>query len=458
MLHLLRGTLLPPHALHCTFVSTNIITEKHRPQISVRAVPPSLLFSSAAPSHVNLLRNNVPGHHGWDSLSKDYQLLYTCELRGLRLGLDRYMLHRQANSSELSEAINSMFAWYRNSDVCYAYLDDVRTNEHDRFRNSEWFMRGWTLQELLAPTEVVFFDEDWNYIGTRGGLADKISEVTRIPRDVLLDSSKITKCSVAQRMSWAADRRTTMEEDRAYSLMGLFGIYMPAIYGERKYAFIRLQEEIMRHYNDQSIFSWNTKSGRATAHGPLAPSPSNSDRRLQPEKIHVEHSPPPSSILFDFTSRNRLVFHIPHQVISNLDVKGLAPERLWTKGQNGGMNLTITGLRDVCCGTAIFQDRRTKAAFAIILGANRVGEDDSRVAWVDIASVAYDDTVAVSHTVSKAFGTYNIEAMIKLNPIQESLWYTVSIRRRMISPRHSIEQRNVVSSFRDRKYQQALRC
>jgi hypothetical protein len=165
------------------------------------------------------------------------------------------------NPSELSEAINSMFNWYKEAKVCYAYLVDVPSNEDpsqagSRFRKSRWFTRGWTLQELLAPQSVVFFASDWKRIGRKKGLAPTIEEVTRIPQKFLLGADLDT-ATVAQRMSWAARRKTKKEEDIAYCLWGIFGVNMPLIYGEReKGAFRRLQLEILKSSDDTSIFAW----------------------------------------------------------------------------------------------------------------------------------------------------------------------------------------------------------
>ncbi|KAI5984784.1 heterokaryon incompatibility protein-domain-containing protein, partial [Pisolithus marmoratus] len=170
------------------------------------------------------------------------------------------------SSSELSEAINAMYRWYQNAQVCYAYLNDVDESvfptEHDnsKFAKSkgrpEWFMRGWTLQELIAPKQVEFFNKDWVPIGNKQYLAPVLTDITDIPRDVLTHGLAGKRLSVAQIMSWAAYRKTTREEDRAYSLMGLFGVNMPMLYGEGKKAFRRLQLEIIKETGDHSIFAW----------------------------------------------------------------------------------------------------------------------------------------------------------------------------------------------------------
>lgn len=178
----------------------------------------------------------------------------------------------KTSSSELSEAINSMYAWYANTTICYAYLYDIFDSIEDSdvtagpawedrptFRSSKWFTRGWTLQELIAPPYLVFLSASWSVIGTKQTLANTIEEVTGIPHDILVHACSLSDMSVARRMSWASKRETTREEDRAYSLMGIFGIHMPTIYGEGRNSFFRLQEEILKRSPDQTIFAWGTR-------------------------------------------------------------------------------------------------------------------------------------------------------------------------------------------------------
>lgn len=171
----------------------------------------------------------------------------------------------KSSSAELTEAINSMFKWYRGAGVCYAFLSDVSKAEFDStFSKSRWFTRGWTLQELIAPDDVVFFDRDWQDLGTKRNHHSLISNITGINVDVLSGVKRsrspwddgIEQFSVAQRMSWASGRETTRVEDEAYCLLGIFNINMPMLYGEGSRAFIRLQEEIIRRYDDDSILAW----------------------------------------------------------------------------------------------------------------------------------------------------------------------------------------------------------
>ena len=172
----------------------------------------------------------------------------------------------KTSSAELTEAINSMFRWYRNSTVCYAYLADVSASKSTsvvlkdvvvkQLEHSRWFRRGWTLQELIAPSNVVFYSKYWNRLGTKSGLSSIISSITKIQQP-FLNSENLPSASIAQKMSWASHRETSRPEDMAYCLLGIFDVNMPLIYGEGKNAFQRLQDEIMDAYpHDFTIFAW----------------------------------------------------------------------------------------------------------------------------------------------------------------------------------------------------------
>jgi hypothetical protein len=158
-----------------------------------------------------------------------------------------------------------MYRWYKNACVCYAYLSDQPNNAcgfrlpsstYFKQETSRWFTRGWTLQELLAPSVIEFYAADWTEIGTKATLSEEISRICGIRFEVL-NGQQLTRCNVAERMSWAAHRKTSRAEDRAYSLMGLFNVNMPLLYGEGGVrAFLRLQEEILRTDEDYTIFVW----------------------------------------------------------------------------------------------------------------------------------------------------------------------------------------------------------
>jgi hypothetical protein len=167
----------------------------------------------------------------------------------------------KTNNVELSEAINSMFQWYKRAGICFAYLADVPASLDPfdvdlLFSLSKWFTRGWTLQELLAPSKVKFLADDWTEIGCRIAFASLISRITGIPSGFLLGED-LEHASVAMRLSWISCRETTKAEDIVYCLLGIFDIQMPLLYGEgEEGAFRRLQQEIMKTSDDQSIFAW----------------------------------------------------------------------------------------------------------------------------------------------------------------------------------------------------------
>ncbi|KAK3363988.1 beta transducin-like protein HET-E2C [Lasiosphaeria hispida] len=160
----------------------------------------------------------------------------------------------KSNSTELQEAIISMFRWYHNAAKCYAYLADVSTSAHDvdksmweaAFRASRWFTRGWTLQELIAPTSVEFFSREEVRLGDRTSLERVIHDMTGIPLKALRGGLP-SDFGVHERMAWIEKRKTTREEDRAYSLFGIFDVQLPLLYGEgEQRAFRRLREEIIK--------------------------------------------------------------------------------------------------------------------------------------------------------------------------------------------------------------------
>ena len=177
----------------------------------------------------------------------------------------------KTSSAELSEAINSMHQWYQGADVCYAYLNDVKPagtedpmHPRSSFRQSRWFTRGWTLQELIAPRQVEFLTGDWSYLGNKNessAFTNLLHEITGVQHGVLTGEDSLADISIASRMRWAAFRETTRVEDIAYCLLGLFDVNMPLLYGEGTKAFIRLQEAILLKDDDQSLFAWYTDDG-----------------------------------------------------------------------------------------------------------------------------------------------------------------------------------------------------
>ncbi|KAF4912493.1 Vegetative incompatibility protein HET-E-1 [Colletotrichum fructicola] len=171
----------------------------------------------------------------------------------------------KSSSAELSEAINSMFRWYQSSKVCFAYLADVHDDANssafpESFTASRWFTRGWTLQELVAPKNIVFYNAVWEQLGYKETLAMMLTSITGIDSNILFNKVSPKKIPVATRMSWASKRQTTRLEDAAYCLLGLFDINMPLLYGEGQRAFARLQSEILQETNDLSLLAWTSET------------------------------------------------------------------------------------------------------------------------------------------------------------------------------------------------------
>ncbi|KAK5715277.1 hypothetical protein LTR17_016878 [Elasticomyces elasticus] len=206
----------------------------------------------------------------------------------------------KSNSTELSEAINSMFAWYQGAAVCYVHMADVTIlsawwddreaedleikrlaetfsmrptvkfdstilmNRWDppvpappvSFSNSRYFRRGWTLQEMLAPRSVHFYAYDWQFLGALYPMRLVVADITGIPAVVLGREVALEDCSIAQRLSWAAERETQKVEDMAYALLGILGVHLSLNYGEGMHAFVRLQEEILNRVDELSVLAW----------------------------------------------------------------------------------------------------------------------------------------------------------------------------------------------------------
>jgi hypothetical protein len=174
---------------------------------------------------------------------------------------------------ELQTAINSMFRYYQRASKCYVHLSDVQipdevidvqdvqTMWNGAFRRSRWFTRGWTLQELLAPTTVEFFSKNGQLLGSKVSLEQEIHEITNIPIEALRGQS-LSTFDVDERMSWVAKRMTTYKEDKVYCLLGIFGVFLPVIYGEGEaYAILRLREEIQKRQEGQGTASLHDLAG-----------------------------------------------------------------------------------------------------------------------------------------------------------------------------------------------------
>jgi hypothetical protein len=208
-------------------------------------------------SFEDLMQGNI------EAKSAGYDKLRFCADQAAKDGLEYFWVDtcciKRESSTELQEAITTMFTWYRNADRCYAYLTDVSINSapevetntqayshswESAFRRSKWFKRGWTLQELLAPTSVEFFSAEGVRLGDKKSLEQCIHEITAIPHQALRGDA-LSNFSVSERLSWAETRQTKRKEDKAYCLLGIFNVFMPLMYGEGgDNAFTRLRKEI----------------------------------------------------------------------------------------------------------------------------------------------------------------------------------------------------------------------
>ena len=203
--------------------------------------------------------------HGWGKSKKGYTKIQFCAKQAQKDGLQYFWVDSccidQTNQAELNQAIVSMFKWYTDADKCYAYLSDVSSRKRDNsgdtqtweiaFRNSIWFKRGWTLQELLAPRQVEFYSREGDLLGDKSTLDRAIYEITKIPVTAL-HGQPLSDFSAVERMQWASKRETRIPEDIAYCLQGIFNVSMLPIYGEgEQKAFFRLKDEIGRSYRWQ---------------------------------------------------------------------------------------------------------------------------------------------------------------------------------------------------------------
>ncbi|KAH7303810.1 heterokaryon incompatibility protein-domain-containing protein [Stachybotrys elegans] len=225
----------------------------------------------------------IHGKRGWEKIEM------TCRLAaqdGLKYAWVDTCCIDKSSSAELTEAINSMYNWYKRSVRCYAHLSDLRTvitmeslSDPEVVGCCRWFQRGWTLQELIAPSDIKFYNRNWEYCFDKSDTAYQLGMISSVDPDILSHSKDLSTISVAQKMSWAARRCTTRTEDTAYCLLGIFDINMPLLYGEGEKAFSRLQAEIIRACPDPSILAWTyPKDGddlgmQTRFSGVLAPSP-----------------------------------------------------------------------------------------------------------------------------------------------------------------------------------------
>ncbi|THV01252.1 HET-domain-containing protein [Dendrothele bispora CBS 962.96] len=202
------------------------------------------------------------GYHEFDrliskkkeSLQKIVGACMRARSDGLRyLWIDTCCIN-QEDQTDVHRNVKNMYSYYRNSRICYAYLVDTDMQDvvESGFGQSRWFTRGWTLQELLAPPEVIFFDSHWGYMGTRTKLRKEISGVTGIPEYIARNPISLRHVDVQERMSWSVLRKTSRSVDRAYCLFGILGVSIEPNYNEDLVTAInRLQEAFFERYPEK---------------------------------------------------------------------------------------------------------------------------------------------------------------------------------------------------------------
>lgn len=209
------------------------------------------------------------------------------------------------------------------------------------------------MQELLAPRTVEFYTAEWEEIGTKAALAAEISDATGIPVRILR-GGKLSSCNVAERLSWASARKTTRVEDMAYSLLGLFGINMPLLYGEGVKSFVRLQQHIIEQEEDYSILAWTLQYDcHHSLTGCLASSPSEFSRTA-PKSLHIPiwiYVEPTYRPLPEF--KEHAIQHLPGQYLCaknydqlrRSDLEGVHKPQLGQPSEYDPPQLTSRGLR-----------------------------------------------------------------------------------------------------------------
>ena len=235
-----------------------------------------------------------------DKVGKDkvgYKKLQFCANQARHHGIEHFWVDTccidKSNTIEVQRSINSMFRWYQEATRCYVYLSDVSVTRNRKrksepsetqwksaFRESKWFTRGWTLQELLAPTSVEFFAQDGQRLGDKQSLEHDIHEITGIAVQALRDN-RLSHFDIEERFKWAEKRETKHEEDWAYCLLGIFSVSMLPNYGEGKdNAVRRLRRKIQKASGNEYVVEPRDRSSSRLFNGELRRE--NHNRRQQP--------------------------------------------------------------------------------------------------------------------------------------------------------------------------------
>lgn len=303
---------------------------------------------------------NTRGRHHVPQLDKILGACITARQKGISwMWIDSCCINKR-ESSELAESINSMYKWYTEAVICLTHFADVRRDanmatagprmfyDSRTGKPSVWFTRGWTLQELLAPKNMLFYDANWQLMGSKKNLAPELEKITGIESKYLTGAEDFRTACIAAKMSWMAGRETFREEDMAYSMLGIFHINMNVQYGEGKGAFMRMQELLLTK-NDESLFAWKMpldgpgaaykiKPDSAVDLGPdewglLAPSPKwyqhCGKMSTQSKKKVMRHrggfTRTPQGISGPISKKD----HYVTAVVSGMTIVGVIPFQIW---------------------------------------------------------------------------------------------------------------------------------
>ncbi|CEJ93232.1 hypothetical protein VHEMI08840 [[Torrubiella] hemipterigena] len=243
---------------------------------------------------IEILPPNIPKYailsHTWDVVtklpppaaiqwavdvqSKKYLALLPKIIEASRLALEQgidylwtdWLCIDSSSSASLEKAVNGALSLLQQCALCIVHLDDLEKDSFDEegLAQCRYWTRSWTLQELIIPQNVQFYDASWKLCGEKhdADVSTIVSTVTGIPVPVLVEPDALWDTALAVRMSWAARRTCRREEDIAYSLLALAGVTLQVRYGEGSEAtFLRFQEEVLRNTRDTSLLAWRSSVG-----------------------------------------------------------------------------------------------------------------------------------------------------------------------------------------------------
>ena len=174
----------------------------------------------------------------------------------------------KGTSAILSQSLTSMYSWYEEAAETLVYLADVLSSSQlGALTKSRWMTRAWTLQELLASKIIRFYDREWkpylNDMHTNHKESPAIKQ--ELAHAMGVGPETITyfrpeHLGVREKLRLASTRNATVEEDIAYSLIGIFSSDITPRYGLGETALGQLLENIVARSGDVTVIAWTGKS------------------------------------------------------------------------------------------------------------------------------------------------------------------------------------------------------